>query len=447
MSTVVPIERPAPTPRSAGLRLGLLFGPSIFGVSAAGVALPAAASTLGITPSTAAWILTVHALALGVGTALFGRLVDTWGARRALLTGSVVLTAGAVVCLLAPDLGTLLAGRFLLAAGSGAMTSGAVTMTAAGDPQRRGAVLAWFGAVVAVFAGSATLVGGMVTAAVTWRVALVLPVLSLVGVALSLRVAPTQRGGGRVDVVGAVLLTLTAAAGLVLLQAPALRLAVPAVAALAVLVVAAAAALARWVRRTPEGFVPRALLGSGPYLRAAAAGAGVFGGLFAAMYAAPALLVTGRGWSVLAVGAALLPGAALSAVASRLAGRLTPSGGRLLLATAAAATALALVAAGLTAAPGLVVGAASLAFVAFSTAQVVLTAQAAAAVAPPQRGAGMGLLTLTFMVGGAVGSATAGGFTGAFGVGPALAVAAVLPLAAAVVAVTNGSAGTDPPRG
>jgi hypothetical protein len=76
----------------------------------------------------------------------------------------------------------------------------------------------------------------------------------------------------------------------------------------------------------------------------------------------------------------------------------------------------------------------SLAFVAFGAAQVVLNGQAAGAVAPAERGSAMGLLTLTFMVGGAAGAATAGGLTAPLGVGPALAVAAVLPLAAAVFA-------------
>jgi len=84
-------QRQEPSPLSAGLRLGLLFGPSIFGVSAAGVALPAAAATLRIDPSSAAWILTVHALALGVGTAVSGRLADTWGVRRTLLIGGAAL--------------------------------------------------------------------------------------------------------------------------------------------------------------------------------------------------------------------------------------------------------------------------------------------------------------------------------------------------------------------
>jgi MFS family permease len=426
--------RPELPARSTGVRLGLLFGPSIFGVSAAGIALPAAGADLGVGPSTTAWVLTVHALALGIGTALAGRLLDSWGARRVLLAGAAAMTAGSAVILLAPGLGAIVAGRFVLAAGSGAMTATAVTLTTAGEPQRRVAVLGWYGLVVPVFAGAATLVGGTVTAALSWRWALVLPVLSLVGAALALRLADGPRPGAGVDVVGAALLTVATAAGLVLLQSPALGLGTGAVAGLGVLTLAAAAALAAWIRRRPGGFVPRALLAHRGFVRAALTGFGVFGGLFAAVYAAPALLVGGRGWSVLAVGAALLPGAALGAVVARLTGRLTPRTQHRVLSVVAAATAVTLAAGGATGSPALVLGGTSLAFVAFGVAQVVLNAQAAAAVPPRERGSAMGLLSLTFLVGGAAGSATAGGLTAPIGVGLGLAVATALPLAAAVLA-------------
>jgi MFS transporter, DHA2 family, metal-tetracycline-proton antiporter len=424
--------------RSVGLRLALLFGPSIFGVSAAGVALPAASAALRIGPASAAWILTAHALALGVGTALFGRLHDALGVRRTLLLGSAVLTAGTLVCLLAPDLGTMVAGRLVLAAGSGAMTSAAVTVTATVDPARRPGVLAWFGAAIAVFAGVAPLVGGA-SAALSWRIALVLPALSLVGVPASLRLAPRAGLGGRVDMMGAALLTALAAAVLVLPQAPNLRLGTAPLVALAVVALAAAGALGRWVRRHPAGFVPRALLTNHRYLAACAVGAGVFGGLFGAMYAVPRLLAD-HGWSPTTIGAVLLPGAMLGAVTSRLAGRLTPGGGRRLLALTAAASGLDLASAGLTGGPvAWLVAGASLAFTAFALTQVVLTGQVATVVAADQRGAAMGLLNLTFLVGGALGSAIAGGLTGPLGSAAALAGSAVLPLAAALGALAGGT--------
>jgi predicted MFS family arabinose efflux permease len=104
------------------------------------------------------------------------------------------------------------------------------------------------------------------------------------------------------------------------------------------------------------------------------------------------------------------------------------------LSAVAAATSVALAAGGVSGAPVLVLAGTSLAFVAFGAAQVVLNGQVAAAVPPQERGTAMGLLALTFMIGGAAGTATAGGLTAPIGVGLALAVAAVLPLGAAVLA-------------
>ncbi|MFB4298468.1 MFS transporter [Actinomadura sp. NTSP31] len=141
-------------------------------------------------------VLTVHALVLGVGTALFGRLADARGVRATLLFGSLVLGLGATMILLAPNLGVLVAGQSVLATGSGATTSGALALAAAGGPERRAGVLAAIGATMAVFSASATLAGGVVTQWLTWRLTLVLPVLSLAGVPLCLRLA-VRPGSGR----------------------------------------------------------------------------------------------------------------------------------------------------------------------------------------------------------------------------------------------------------
>ncbi|WP_214325617.1 MFS transporter [Nonomuraea sediminis] len=183
---------------------------------------------LRVTPAAAGWVLTVHALALGAGTALFGRLVDAWGARRTLAFGSAILALGTLTCLLSPNLGWLIAGRFLLAAGSGAMTTTAITLAGSSPAEHRARLLGIFGAVLAVFSAGATLAAGLITAGLSWRVTVVLPALSLLAVPLTVRPAAASRGSGRpVDLPGAVLLTAAAAALLILIQAPVLRLAWP----------------------------------------------------------------------------------------------------------------------------------------------------------------------------------------------------------------------------
>ncbi|MGA5001669.1 MFS transporter [Streptomyces arboris] len=439
-STAARNSVPAPKSRSDGLRYGALFGPVVFGVTAAGVALPDVASSLGASSSATAWVLTAHALALGVGTALSGRLADTRGVRAALLLGSLVLAVGAVVCLVAPGLGVLVAGRFVQAAGSGAMAACALALTASVPPDRRARAFAGFGATMAVFSAGATLAGGVLTAWVTWRVALVLPALSLLVVPLCLAGTPKRKNseeetGRAMDLPGAVLLTLTAMAFLVLIQSSALALSTPLVTATAAVLLLSAAGLTWRIRGSETSFVPRPLVTDRVFLKAAVIGIGVYGGLFAAMYAVPQLLVRDHGWSVLSVGLWLLPGAVAGAVLSRLAGRLTAGdhGDRLLGVVSlafAAALAGALTGSGVL----LLILGASLGFSAFSVTQVFTTAMMAGHIEPARRGGAMGLLNLTFFVGGGVGSATAGALAKAMPLSTALGVVALFPLLAALVA-------------
>ncbi|GII96489.1 MFS transporter [Sinosporangium siamense] len=426
-------------PLSTAVRLGCLFGPAVFGVTAAAVALPQVARALNAGPAQVAWVLTAHALALGVGTAVFGRLADSRGTRTTLLIASLTLVAGALLCLVAPTLGALVAGRLLLAAGSGGTAAVAAALLAGVDAGERLRVLARYGVVMALFASAATLLGGMVTAWLSWRVTVVLPALSILAVPFCLRPAVVRAGSHRpVDVTGAAALTVTVSTVIVLIQARTLKLDGPVVLALAVMLVLAAAALAGWVARRPDGFVPRQVVGDPAIRIAAATGVGVFGALFAAMYVIPQILAAPYGWSVLTIGVALLPGAAIGAVLSRRAGRLPGRGGRLLLAGTALAAAVAMI---VTATgwggPWPAVLAASLSLAAFALTQVVITGEVSARLPLPLRGAGMGLLNLTFFVGGGVGSAIAGALSESMPLHRTLLVVALFPLAAALIAVTR----------
>ncbi len=419
--------------RSAGLRIGVLYGPAVYGVLAAGVALPAVSSDLHAAPASAAWVLTAYAWALGVSTALVGRLSDRWGPRSTLRVSALLLGCGALACLLAPGLGMLIAGRIVLAAGSGAVISTALSLAAAADPSDRPRVLASYGGTIAVFAASATLAGGLVTTALSWRVTMVLPALSLLAVPACMPLAAKRGGSARpVDVAGAAMLAVLAAAALVLIQASVLDLPLAGLTVTALVMVLAAASLYLRMRHRPDGFVPR-LVTSGTFIVCAALGAGVYAALFAALSTAPYALAHEHGWSVLAVGVALLPGAAAGAVLSRVAGR--ADGPRLLAATAGAFALTLGAAAASDGSPYVLAAGAALGFAAFATTQVVLTGYLSARIPPAQRSAALSVLALTFFMGGAAGSAAAGALSQPLGTSGALAVVAVLPLISAALAL------------
>ncbi|MFE0424299.1 MFS transporter, partial [Streptomyces sp. NPDC058953] len=401
-------------PVSTGVRIGALFGPAIFGVTAAGVALPDVARSLDAGPSAAAWVLSAHALALGVGTALAGRIADARGIRTVLLLGALALVAGTALCLTAPGIETLVAGRFVLAAGSGALSAAALALTAAAAPERRAAVIAVFGATMAVFTAGATLAGGLVTEWLGWRATVVLPVLQLLAVLFVLPLLPRRAPGGAngasraVDPMGALLLAVTAGTLLILVQSSGLALSAGTVTAVAVLLVAAGAVLVRRTIRRPDGFVPRAVVTDPVFVLAAITGAAVYAGLFGVVYAVPRLLVADFGWSVTEIGTRLLPGAVLGVVLARFAGAALARGGarralRVLAAASVCGAALLVVVAPAGGTPVWAVAGASFGFAAMSVTQVVATGLLTARLAPRSRGGALALLNLAFFTGGGVG--------------------------------------------
>ncbi|WP_020674100.1 MFS transporter [Amycolatopsis nigrescens] len=443
-SSTTNLPRPQGKPGAAqtGVRVGLLIGPMVFGVSAGGLALPNAAAALHIDPSATAWLLAAYALTQGTGTALFGRLSDAKGVHRTLATGVVLLLAGVLACVLAPSLGVLIAGRLVLGAGAGAMTAAGLFLGATSPDEDRGVVLATMAATMSAFVGSGTIVGGLVTSALSWRVTLVLPALSLIGVLLCLRLAASRAGrsGKPVDAVGAGLLVVTAAGILVLIQAKTLQLPAVVVGVTAVVTVLTAAGLALRVRSRPAGFLPRDLVAVPVFRAAAAIGFGAFGGLYAILFAAPQILVRGHGWTVLVAGLTLLPPAVLGAALSRMAGRMAArTGSYPLLTVVGALFAVALAAAALTGGSvAATIVAVTVGLAAFGISQALLIAQVSTAAPPALRGAATGMLQLAHVIGGAIGSAVIGALSLSFGVSDALLPIALLPLAGAVIAALAG---------
>jgi predicted MFS family arabinose efflux permease len=202
---------------------------------------------------------------------------------------------------------------------------------------------------------------------------------------------------------------------------------------LAVVLVVSGAGLAVRVARVPEGFVQRRLVADATFLRAMVTGVGVFVGLFGSMYAAPQFLVREHGWSILSVGAWLLPGAVLGGVLSRLAGRL--AAGALIAATALSSAVL-FGSAGLIDSSVLVICGVSLGFAAFACTQVVATGLLSVRIQPAQRGGGLALLNLTFFVGGGAGSAVAGALAKSFSLTTVIASIALFPLLGGLAALT-----------
>ncbi|MFG3701555.1 MFS transporter [Micromonospora sp. NPDC047620] len=425
-TTAVPTAASA---ASVGWRLGALYGPAIYGVSAAAVALPVAADELHTAPATAVWILTIHALGLGVGAAVAGRAIDIWGPRRTLSLGAVLLAAGTILCAFATLIAVAVASRGLLAMGSGAMTATALTLAAGRPPTQRPAVLARLGAAMALFSATAPLAGALAVTT-SWKTALVLPALSLTALPLCWPLAqPRQRLPARVDWIGAGLLVVTAAGLLLTIQSTTLHFPPPAVVGLFAGTCALVVLVNRHRRRNPDGFVP-AVISQRRFVLAGLAGAGVYGGLFGCVYAVPQML-TRLGYSAEGIGLLLVPSAIVAAVTARLAGRAAGnSARRRVLVGVTALFSVSLLLAAWDHRPVALMGATTVGFAAFAIAQTTLTAAITARVDPRQRGGALGLLNLMYFIGGAVGASACSALWQPWGLPAALAAVAALPAVA-----------------
>lgn len=425
--------------RRPAVLLGTLIALTVIGSSAVTVAIPVVRADLDLDVSAAAWIFAVFSLCFAVATAVFGRIADLAGLRTPLVVGICLMALGSAVVGLAPSLAVVLAGRVVQGIGAGAVPVLANGIVAARwEGPLRSELFGTLMAVVSVVSGSGPVIGGAVEALLGWRWVFALPALGLLLIAPIARLAPTERHGGDIDLVG-VTATSAAIAGLLgLIQAPTAGAGVGMV-GLALLTVAAPIAALR-VRARPNGFLPLPILRNREIMSAAVAGMSLLAAYFAMLLAAPELLAEMHGWAPLQIGFVLLPAAIVGAVASRWAGYAGPRIGQFRTARYSAVAALGgLVVAALVPAStvAIVVGLAGAA-TGFGAAQAVLVDRVSVATPPALLGAALGVFNLVVFLGGSIGTALVGGLSGVLGLPGSLAVMAVLPVVA-IVALSRSS--------
>lgn len=426
----------APSTTRLGTLLGLLYAHAAIGSAAVSVIVPRVGEALGLDTGGRAWVLTCFALGFAVSTPVFGRLADLGGHRGPVIAGVALMATGAVVSALAPSFPVLVAGRLLQGAGAGSVPVLVAGIASAHfDDDERVRTLGRMAVVIGVAVALGPLIGGGIDALAGWRWVFALPALGLLLLPFVARVAPSEGTGGRPDLVGAALTMTTSAGFLLVLQMPTAGPAVGGLGALALL--GGGLPLLAHARRTPEGFLPHAVVTHAVVLRASLVGLALPAANFALLFAVPTLLAERQGWSPLRIGVALVPVALVAWLTARRVGTLLPrvgaarvAGGGMLLAAAGVLMVAVL--------PGVpVAGIAGLAAVTagFGLAQPSLTDVVSEAVGDDLRGVALGVFNLLFLLGGGIGTALLGGLSEVIGLPPAVAIVGVLPLVAAVVAL------------
>ncbi|MBN6054832.1 MFS transporter [Nonomuraea sp. RK-328] len=386
--------------------LALLAGPMSFGIAGPALILPDAARDLGLTTAAMTWIVTAFGWAIAVGTPLMAGLQGRRGTRIALATCAALVLLGTGLVVTAPLLTLLVAGSALQGLGTAGLTT--IAMSLAASARTMGLVTAS----LATVGSTAPLAGDLAASVLDWRAALALPVLSVLAVPAVLRRRPdTPLPAARLDLPGAMLLTALVTA---LVFVPYAWQAPSAVA------LAAGVALALWIRKRPDGFMPAVVLRSPVFPVAAGAAFLLAVANFGMMYALPPLLAEGAGWTGAQVGVAitwpLLFGGLASYAVIALTARV-PFGllATIFTALAAAGVALAgLVAAtalparaALDAAPLALLSAQGLTSVAAASGQGAFAMRAGSTVPEAARPAAMGLFNLAYLLGAAFGPSIA----------------------------------------
>lgn len=424
----------------AAVLLGLLFGLAGTSSSAVTVALPELAGDLGITPATAAWIISGYTVALAVATPTHGRLADMLGIRLPLVVGVSAMSLGALVAALAPSFPVLMGARIVQGLGAASVAVLATALISARwSGAEQGAALGRVAGVSATLSALGPIIGGALEALGGWRWALALPVVALLALPALWRAAPTGGSGERIDVTGAALVAVAASGLVLLIQSPSAGILAAVLGA--VLLAAGVPLVALRVRAHPHGFLPRTIITNGTVLRSAFATAAVPASWFALLLGVP-LAAASWGWTPLQTGLLLVPAAvfgfASPPVARRLLARL---GARRTIALSCPAAVLALLVAALGAAlasPVLLAVAVVLNTVAFGVGQPAMISAVGAAVPAAQRGVAIGIATLVFLTGASVGAALIGGLATVVGAPIAFCVLVALPVAGLATLLLGG---------
>jgi MFS family permease len=417
--------------RRVPILVGLLFGLTGLGSSSAAIVLPVIDTDLGVSTGVGAWAISLYVLMLAVATAVYGRVSDLVGIRLPLLIGVGLMAAGALAGALSPNFGALLAARIVQGIGAAAVpTLGVAIVSARYAGPTKGLALGRVAGVAAALSCLGPLAGGAIEALLGWRAVIALPMLGTLLLPLLWRSVPTEGSRARLDLVGAALVAATAGGVVLLVQSPSTG---PVVAVVGgVLAVLGVPAVAGWIRRRPNGFLPVAVIRNPTVVRSALAAGAVPAAWFALLIAVPAVLVA-RGWEPWQVGLALVPSAATGLAAPRVSGPLLNRvGAARALGLAAVIAAVSLAVASLGAYAGsavLLVTAVVGVTLAFGLGQPALMEAVGDAVSDDVRGVALGVATLFFLVGGGLGSAVVGGLGEVLGMPVALLLLAALPLA------------------
>ncbi|MFI6326389.1 MFS transporter [Nonomuraea sp. NPDC050556] len=172
------------------------------------VIIPPIIESLHVDSTQTQWIQESYAIVFAALLLLTGRFSDILGARRLFLTGVVVFGVTSLLAGLAPNGGLLILARFLQGAGAAMiLPTSLALLNATFTGKERGQAFAVWGSTIGAAAAFGPALGGWLSEHASWRWAfgINIPLTVVICVGGLMFLKPSQKTGGRVDVVGALL--------------------------------------------------------------------------------------------------------------------------------------------------------------------------------------------------------------------------------------------------
>lgn len=166
---------------------------------------------LDLTPTGLSWVQDAYTLVFGGLLLLGARAGDLVGRRRLFTIGLATFGIASLLIGLAPSGSWMIAARALQGVGAAIVAPSSLALITANlEGEERDRAIAWYGATAGIGASLGLLVGGALTAWISWRAAFLVNVPIAIAMVLGARVVlmETPRRRGSFDVKGAMLATL-----------------------------------------------------------------------------------------------------------------------------------------------------------------------------------------------------------------------------------------------
>lgn len=157
------------------------------------------------------WVMSAYAVLFAALLAPSGRLADTLGRKRILLSGIVLFTVSSLLCALAPNLGLLIAARAIQGVGAAVMVPASLSVLLLDTPaERRVMSISLLSAAGAAAAAVGPSLGGLLVEVFSWHAVFLIniPIGAVLVIAGAKVFRPAPRTGGAPDPLGTLLLAL-----------------------------------------------------------------------------------------------------------------------------------------------------------------------------------------------------------------------------------------------